>query len=66
LADAATAALLVTLADLPALNDDDDDGTALPVFSLSSGGRSALLAATPLPPRDDGRSMVNGQILSKC
>ena len=42
-ADAAAAALLVVvlpipaLADLPALNDDDD-GTALPVFSLSGGG----------------------------
>lgn len=42
-ADAAAAMLLVVLpipalADLPALNDDDDDGTALPVFSLSGGG----------------------------
>lgn len=42
-ADAAAALLVVlsipALADLPALNDDDDDdGTALPVFSLSGGG----------------------------
>ena len=43
-ADAAAALLVVVLpipalADLPALNDDDDDdGTALPVFSLSDGG----------------------------
>ena len=42
-ADAAAALLVVVLpipalADLPALNDDDDDGMALPVFSLSGVG----------------------------